>query len=82
MIFQDPMSSLNPIIKIGKQLTEAMILGVPCISSDFKVAFEQIKDGKNGIILSMNDTESYKDRIEDIIKNKNKYNFRNKSALP
>ncbi len=26
MIFQDPMSSLNPIIKIGRQLTEAMIL--------------------------------------------------------
>ena len=26
MIFQDPMSSLNPIVRIGKQLTEAMIL--------------------------------------------------------
>ena len=26
MIFQDPMSSLNPIMKIGKQLTEAMLL--------------------------------------------------------
>ena len=26
MIFQDPMSSLNPIVKIGQQLTEAMIL--------------------------------------------------------
>ncbi len=26
MIFQDPMSSLNPIMKIGDQLTEAMIL--------------------------------------------------------
>jgi len=26
MIFQDPFSSLNPIMKIGKQLTEAMIL--------------------------------------------------------
>lgn len=26
MIFQDPMSSLNPIAKIGKQLTEAMLL--------------------------------------------------------
>ena len=26
MIFQDPMSSLNPIVKIGRQLTEAMLL--------------------------------------------------------
>ena len=26
MIFQDPLSSLNPIMKIGKQITEAMLL--------------------------------------------------------
>ncbi|MFA6667032.1 MAG: oligopeptide/dipeptide ABC transporter ATP-binding protein [Bacilli bacterium] len=26
MIFQDPMSSLNPIMKVGKQITESMIL--------------------------------------------------------
>ncbi len=26
MIFQDPMSSLNPIVRIGRQLTEAMLL--------------------------------------------------------
>ena len=26
MIFQDPLSSLNPIVKIGQQITEAMLL--------------------------------------------------------
>ena len=26
MIFQDPLSSLDPIVKIGKQITEAMLL--------------------------------------------------------
>ena len=57
----------------GLVLTEAMILGTPCIASDFPVAFEQIKDGKNGIILSNENTESYKDRICDIMENKSKY---------
>lgn len=57
----------------GLVLTEAMILGVPCISTDFEVAYEQIEDGKNGIILSRDNMWSYKDRIVDIIKNKEKY---------
>ena len=57
----------------GLVLTEAMILGVPCICTDFEVAYEQIEDGKNGIILSRDNIESYKDRIVDILSNKQNY---------
>ena len=54
----------------GLTITEAKLLDVPCIISDFDVAYEQIEDMKNGIILSRQNTDSYKDRIEDIINNK------------
>ncbi len=39
MIFQDPMSSLNPIVKIGRQLTEAMILKGKVRQRQSRVAF-------------------------------------------
>ena len=39
MIFQDPMSSLNPIVKIGKQLTEAMILKGKARQRESKLTF-------------------------------------------
>lgn len=57
----------------GLALTEAMCVGVPCISTDFEVVFEQIRDKENGIILSRDDTLSYKDRISEIINDKKKY---------
>ena len=57
----------------GLVITEAKILGVPCIVTDFEVAYEQILDNKTGIILKRNDTDSYEDKIKLIIKNKKIY---------
>ncbi|MFK5884194.1 MAG: ABC transporter ATP-binding protein [Candidatus Izemoplasma sp.] len=39
MIFQDPMSSLNPIMKIGKQITEGMILNGKHLENKYKNMF-------------------------------------------
>ena len=39
MIFQDPMSSLNPIMRVGQQLTEAMILKAKTGRKNAKNAF-------------------------------------------
>ena len=57
----------------GLVLSEAMVLGVPCISTDFEVVYEQIEDSKNGIILSRENVESYKDRVLEIVESKEKF---------
>jgi len=54
----------------GLVLTEAKILGVPCIVTNFDVAYEQIIDDKTGIILSKIDTDSYFSKIDYILENK------------
>ncbi|MCF7925217.1 MAG: ATP-binding cassette domain-containing protein [Candidatus Izimaplasma sp.] len=41
MIFQDPMSSLNPIMRIGKQITEGMILNGKRLKQQFEKLFHE-----------------------------------------
>ena len=42
MIFQDPLSSLNPIVKIGKQITEAMLLKNKANRKDAREEFNKL----------------------------------------
>ena len=44
MIFQDPLSSLNPIVKIGKQITEAMLLKNKASRKDARIEFNTMLD--------------------------------------
>ncbi len=43
MIFQDPMSSLNPIMRIGKQITEGMIINGKRLKQRYKRLVHQAK---------------------------------------
>ena len=42
MIFQDPLSSLNPIVRIGKQITEAMLLKNKASRKDSRKDFNRV----------------------------------------
>lgn len=62
-------------------VVEAKILGVPCILSNFDSAYEQVSDMENGIILDRYDLETYADRVDDIINNKEKFKKATKKYL-
>ena len=72
MIFQDPLSSLNPIVKIGKQITEAMLLknsgNRRAAKHEFNALLAQLKEN----MLAAHDA-SQKAKIEELIKTFNDF---------
>lgn len=65
MIFQDPLSSLNPIVKIGKQITEAMLIN----SDKLKLMYDDLIS--DDLIRYKNKLAKAKIQCEQIVKRYN-----------
>ncbi len=72
MIFQDPLSSLNPIVKIGKQITEAMLLKNRANRREAKSEFNKLLSLLKENMINAAGTAS-KQKIEEMIKTFNKF---------
>ncbi len=74
MIFQDPLSSLNPIVKIGKQITEAMLLKNKATRKMSRVEFNSLLAIlKKNMIEARGAEEAQK--ISDMIKAFDQFNI-------
>jgi len=78
MIFQDPMSSLNPIVKIGKQLTEAMLLKGKARQRESRSTFNSYLKALNTAMVeavAKGDTEKV-NALNAMCKNFDKFEFK------
>ncbi len=79
MVFQDPLSALNPIMKIGKQLTEAMLLNNKERRRDGRARFDRMLGRLEKAIvaekLSRGETGDVKAQVQAKIKEFNTFTF-------
>ena len=79
MVFQDPLSSLNPIMRIGKQITEAMLLKNKANRKEGRVAFNSklsaLSDMMKKALAQSGNTQFSVNDIEEYIKTFDKFNI-------
>ena len=79
MVFQDPLSSLNPIMRIGKQITEAMLLKNKANRKEGRIAFNKklaaLSEMMKKAIAESGSTEFSANDIEEYIKTFDKFNI-------
>lgn len=78
MIFQDPMSSLNPIVKIGRQLTEAMLLKGKARQRESKLNFNTyLKSLNTAMVAALAENDKAKaEKLTAMCKNFDKFEFK------
>lgn len=65
MIFQDPMSSLNPIMRIGRQITEGMILNGKRMENRYKAIFNDERVTYNRLVREKKQAKrDYKNNVK------------------
>ena len=76
MIFQDPMSSLNPIVRIGRQLTEAMILKGKIRQRESRKTFNNYLKHLNEAMVQSATSPEEAARAPEICKKFDKFEFK------
>ena len=77
MIFQDPMSSLDPIVKIGKQLTEAMILKGKARQRESRMNFNTyLKNLNRAMVQACADGSCTAEELGTMCKKFNRFEFK------